>query len=90
MKVDETWDSIAMRGSGSHDLVLENVHVDEDDLVQKLTPGKKNLLDGYYIYLHAILESHKLHKSLPLHLLQHIHRIALKAPYRNCQILSKK
>lgn len=41
VKVDETWDSIAMRGSGSHDLVLENVHVDEDDLVQKLTPGKK-------------------------------------------------
>lgn len=40
--VDETWDSIAMRGSGSHDLVLENVQVDEDDLVQKLTPGKKD------------------------------------------------
>ncbi|MBY7144249.1 acyl-CoA/acyl-ACP dehydrogenase [Virgibacillus sp. NKC19-3] len=34
VSVDETWDSIAMRGSGSHDLVLENVHVDDDDLVE--------------------------------------------------------
>jgi len=41
VKVEETWDSIAMRATGSHDLLLENVHVDEDDLVQKITPGKK-------------------------------------------------
>ncbi|RYM05802.1 acyl-CoA dehydrogenase [Sporolactobacillus sp. THM7-7] len=41
VKVKETWDSIAMRSTGSHDLVLENVHVDEDDLVQKIIPGKK-------------------------------------------------
>ncbi|WP_068677604.1 acyl-CoA dehydrogenase family protein [Oceanobacillus sp. Castelsardo] len=41
VKVDETWDSIAMRASGSHDLVLKNVHVEEDDLVQKINPGKK-------------------------------------------------
>ena len=41
VKVDETWDSIAMKATGSHDLVLENVRVDEDDLVQYLTPGNK-------------------------------------------------
>ncbi|WP_373893490.1 acyl-CoA dehydrogenase family protein [Virgibacillus sp. CBA3643] len=34
VSVDETWNSIAMRGSGSHDLVLENVEVDGDDLVE--------------------------------------------------------
>lgn len=39
--VDETWDSTAMKASGSHDLVLENVHVAADDLVGYLTPGKK-------------------------------------------------
>lgn len=41
VEVEETWDSIAMRGTGSHDLVLKNVHVDEEDLVQHLTPGNK-------------------------------------------------
>lgn len=56
VRVDETWDSIAMRGSGSHDLVLENVHVDADDLVERIKPGRKSPLDGYYIFLHAILE----------------------------------
>ncbi|WP_339228550.1 acyl-CoA dehydrogenase family protein [Oceanobacillus sp. FSL K6-2867] len=41
VRVDETWDSIAMRGSGSHDLVLENVHVDADDLVERIKSGRK-------------------------------------------------
>lgn len=41
VNVDETWDSIAMKATGSHDLVLEDVRVDEDDLVQYLTPGNK-------------------------------------------------
>ncbi|WP_241558801.1 acyl-CoA dehydrogenase family protein [Oceanobacillus halophilus] len=41
VKVEETWDSIAMRGTGSHDLVLEDVHVDKDDLVEILSTGKR-------------------------------------------------
>ncbi|MEW9677596.1 acyl-CoA dehydrogenase family protein [Lentibacillus sp. L22] len=41
VRVEETWDSIAMRGTGSHDLVLENVHVEKDDLVEILSSGKK-------------------------------------------------
>lgn len=39
--VEETWDSIAMRGTGSHDLVLENVRLGEEALVEKFVPGKK-------------------------------------------------
>lgn len=41
VSIDETWDAIAMKGTGSHDLVLEEVRVDADDLVQYLTPGNK-------------------------------------------------
>lgn len=41
VKVEETWDSIAMRATGSHDLVLENVKVEKDDLIEYITPGKK-------------------------------------------------
>lgn len=41
LKIEETWDSIAMKATGSHDLVLDNVHVAEDDLVEYLIPGQK-------------------------------------------------
>jgi len=34
VSIDETWDSIAMSGTGSHDLVLNNVVVKESDLVE--------------------------------------------------------
>jgi len=39
--IEETWDSIAMQGSGSHDLVLNNVRVDKDNLVERITKGKR-------------------------------------------------
>ncbi|MFZ4452931.1 acyl-CoA dehydrogenase family protein [Salibacterium aidingense] len=41
LSIEETWDSIAMRGTGSHDLVLDKVKVPEDQLVAYLTPGEK-------------------------------------------------
>lgn len=41
LSVDETWNSIAMKGSGSHDIVMDNVQVDEDDLVVYRTGGQK-------------------------------------------------
>lgn len=34
LRIEETWDSIAMRGTGSHDLVLEDVRVAGDGLVE--------------------------------------------------------
>ncbi|SMQ77692.1 Acyl-CoA dehydrogenase [Bacillus sp. OV166] len=34
LTIEENWNVIAMRGTGSHDLVLENVEVDESDLVE--------------------------------------------------------
>ncbi|MFA1819047.1 acyl-CoA dehydrogenase family protein [Virgibacillus oceani] len=52
VKVEETWDSIAMRGSGSHDLVLENVHVEEDDLVEVLS-SKKKTPAGWLLHIPA-------------------------------------
>lgn len=36
LSIDETWDVISMRGTGSHDLVLENVTVDDSKLVELL------------------------------------------------------
>ncbi|MCG1009746.1 acyl-CoA/acyl-ACP dehydrogenase [Salinicoccus sp. ID82-1] len=41
VSVDETWDAIAMRATGSHDFVMDNVQVDAGDLVSYRTPGQK-------------------------------------------------
>lgn len=46
VRIEETWDSIAMRGTGSHDLVLENVVLGEKDFVEKLQQGKKGANGG--------------------------------------------
>jgi alkylation response protein AidB-like acyl-CoA dehydrogenase len=42
VRVDETWNSVAMRASGSHDFIMEDVHVQEEDLVSYRTLGKKD------------------------------------------------
>jgi len=52
IEVEETWDSIAMRASGSHAVLLNNVAVDEDDLVAYLTPGKKQAA-GWLLHIPA-------------------------------------
>ena len=41
VSIEETWDSIAMRGTGSHDLVLNDVILKEEYCVEKLTTKKK-------------------------------------------------
>lgn len=50
LEIEETWDSIAMRGTGSHDLLLKNVRVKQDALVELFQPGKKERLAGFSIY----------------------------------------
>lgn len=52
VKVEETWDSIAMRASGSHDLVLEDVRINEEYLVAELTPGKRKPV-GWLLHIPA-------------------------------------
>ena len=41
VRIEETWDTIAMRASGSHDLILDNVHVRADALLQRGGPGEQ-------------------------------------------------
>src|SRR5262249_48644149 len=35
VRIDETWDTLGMRATGSHDLVLENVHLAADRFVNQ-------------------------------------------------------
>lgn len=51
--IEETWDVIAMRGTGSHDLVLNEVRLDASDLVEvpNYTTGFK--LNGWLLMIPA-------------------------------------
>lgn len=53
LSIDETWDVIAMRGTGSHDLVLNNVTVDESDLVELPTYNTGFKLNGWLLLIPA-------------------------------------
>ena len=48
VEVIETWDSIGMRATGSHDIVLDDVFVAEDALLARHDPNKPNrfIADG--------------------------------------------
>lgn len=54
LSIDETWDVISMRGTGSHDLVLQNVKVDESMLVElpETSQGSKKLR-GWILHIPA-------------------------------------
>ena len=49
---DETWNSVAMRASGSHDFIMKDVRVKEEDLVSYRTPGKKDP-SGWLLHIPA-------------------------------------
>ena len=52
VSIEETWDSMAMRGTGSHDLVLHNVTIKNDFLVERITPGQKKA-NGWLLHIPA-------------------------------------
>jgi alkylation response protein AidB-like acyl-CoA dehydrogenase len=50
--IEETWDSIALRGTGSHDLILHNVSVPEEFFVEQIgNEGKKP--SGWLLHIPA-------------------------------------
>src|SRR5699024_14732 len=52
VSIDETWNMLGMRATGSHDLLLENVQINETDLVQYVTPGNKSP-QGWLLHIPA-------------------------------------
>lgn len=52
LKIEETWDSVAMRGTGSDDLVLADVKIPFENLVEYLIPGKKQAA-GWLLHIPA-------------------------------------
>jgi alkylation response protein AidB-like acyl-CoA dehydrogenase len=52
VKIDETWDSISLRGTGSHDLILEDVVVPKEFLVETLVMEGKRA-NGWHLHIPA-------------------------------------
>ncbi|WP_100398961.1 acyl-CoA dehydrogenase family protein [Bacillus sp. FJAT-44742] len=52
LTIEETWDSVGMRATGSHDIVLNDAVVDKHDLVQVLQPGNKSA-QGWLLHIPA-------------------------------------
>ncbi|WP_054636030.1 acyl-CoA dehydrogenase family protein [Thalassobacillus sp. C254] len=52
LNIEETWDSVAMRATGSHDIVLKDAVVGKSDLVQELQPGNKGA-QGWLLHIPA-------------------------------------
>lgn len=52
VRIEETWDSLAMRGTGSHDLYLDHVRVDESYLVEWIDPIGKPA-SGWLLHIPA-------------------------------------
>lgn len=53
LSIDETWDVISMRGSGSHDLVLDHVKVDESMLVELPEKPGGGKVNGWMLHIPA-------------------------------------
>ncbi|RLQ93338.1 acyl-CoA dehydrogenase family protein [Falsibacillus albus] len=52
VRIEETWDSIALKGTGSHDLFVENVHVPHQHFVDVRSKGKKGA-EGWLLHIPA-------------------------------------
>lgn len=53
LSIDETWDVMSMRGTGSHDLVLDNVTVDESALVEIPSYNTGFKINGWLLLISA-------------------------------------
>ncbi|ALC90412.1 acyl-CoA dehydrogenase [Bacillus sp. FJAT-18017] len=51
VSIEETWDSISMRGTGSHDLVLQDVEVNDEQLVETASGNKAP--NGWLLHIPA-------------------------------------
>ena len=53
LSIEETWDVISMRGTGSHDLVLHNVEVEDNMLVELNEGSRGNEVNGWLLHIPA-------------------------------------
>ncbi|MGG1674569.1 acyl-CoA dehydrogenase family protein [Neobacillus sp. NRS-1170] len=52
VEIEETWDSIALRGTGSHDLILNNVMIPDENFVERVRFENKRA-NGWLLHIPA-------------------------------------
>ncbi|MDA1477799.1 acyl-CoA dehydrogenase family protein [Bacillus changyiensis] len=52
--IEETWDMMAMRGTGSHDLIMTNVRLDFSMLVELQTKKRTDKINGWLLHIPAV------------------------------------
>jgi alkylation response protein AidB-like acyl-CoA dehydrogenase len=52
LNIEETWDSIALKGTGSHDLILDNCLVESEYLVEEFSSNAKRA-NGWLLHIPA-------------------------------------
>ncbi|MBK3495883.1 acyl-CoA/acyl-ACP dehydrogenase [Viridibacillus sp. YIM B01967] len=53
LSIEENWDVMSMRGTGSHDLILQNVEVKETDLVELPNHPSGGKMNGWLLHIPA-------------------------------------
>lgn len=53
VSIEENWHVMSMRGSGSHDLILENVRLEQSDLVERLSNATGTKVNGWILLIPA-------------------------------------
>ncbi|MGN9863759.1 acyl-CoA dehydrogenase family protein [Bacillus swezeyi] len=54
LAIEETWDMIAMRGTGSHDLVLTDVRLNDSMLVELQMKKRTDQINGWLLHIPAV------------------------------------
>ena len=55
IRIDETWDHLGLRASGSHDVLFDDVAIPADHAVDIRTPAQWRAVEGAQVPLHAVL-----------------------------------
>lgn len=53
VSIEDTWDVLGMRGTGSHDLVLENVHVSDEAFIELASDRRHIVTNGWMLLIPA-------------------------------------
>ncbi len=90
--IDETWNSLGMRATGSHDVILDEAFVAENGLIEHDVPGKKHIRSktraGYCIFPLATSELLMPQEILLFNMRVIINRLAYKAQLLSCLIFN--
>lgn len=83
VSIDETWDMVSMRGTGSHDLVLSNVEVEEHALVELPTKSSGGKFNGWLLHIPACyLGVAQAARNYAIHFANHHSPNSLNGPIR--------